>query len=82
MTELEICALYTMGRNLYFLHIWLIQICCLASVSHTTDEYNQVDEGPCMDVNKSYALPRHNPVKVRDLHRRTRRGGAGGGVGG
>ena len=57
-----------MEQILFFLSLWFIQICCLVSGSHTTND-SQVDDGPCMDVNKSYALPRHNPVKVRDFNR-------------
>lgn len=56
-----------MGRKLFVLYVWLTQICCLLSDSRSqTTENNQVNDGPCIDVTKSYALPRYNPVKVRD----------------
>ena len=55
-----------MGRNLFVLYFWFVQIYCLVSDYGTTKSF-QENDGPCMDVNKSYALPRHNPVKVRDL---------------
>lgn len=56
-----------MERNLFVLCLWFLQIYCLVSDYRTTISF-QDNDGPCMDVNKSYALPRHNPVKVRDLN--------------
>ena len=57
-----------MGRNLFVLCFWFLQIYCLVSDYHTIKSF-QDNNGPCMDVNKSYALPRHNPVKVRHFNR-------------
>ena len=50
--------------ELLVLYVWFIQICCYVSDSSMNSE---VEEGPCMDESKMYALPRYNPVKVGDL---------------
>lgn len=53
-----------MALQVFAVCFLFLEVYCTTSFSHAREDNVVKNDGPCMDVTKSYVLPRHNPVKV------------------